>query len=42
MDVSSSISIKLTLDTIEALAWASNPDWGYNKHPPFTFVVGVI
>ena len=24
----------LPLDTIEALAWGSNLDWGYNKHPP--------
>ena len=24
----------LPLDTIEALAWASNLDWGFNKHPP--------
>jgi len=24
----------LPLDTIEALAWSSNLDWGYNKHPP--------
>ncbi len=36
-------NLNLPLDTIEALAWASNPDWGYNKHPPFSaFVVGVI
>ena len=26
----------LPLDTIEALAWASNLDWGYYKHPPFS------
>jgi len=26
----------LPLDTIEALAWATNLDWGYNKHPPFS------
>ena len=26
----------LPLDTIEALAWASNLDWGYNKHPPLS------
>ncbi len=26
----------LPLDTIEALAWASNLDWGFNKHPPFS------
>ena len=24
----------LPLDTIEALAWGSNLDWGCNKHPP--------
>ena len=24
----------LPLDTIEHLAWGSNLDWGYNKHPP--------
>jgi len=24
----------LPLDTIEALAWGSNFDWGFNKHPP--------
>jgi len=24
----------LPLDTIEALAWASDLDWGFNKHPP--------
>jgi len=30
----------LPLDTIEALAWGSNLEWGYNKHPPFSaFVV---
>ena len=27
---------KFTLDTIEALAWGSNLDWGFNKHPPFS------
>jgi 4-amino-4-deoxy-L-arabinose transferase-like glycosyltransferase len=26
----------LPLDTIEALAWGSNLDWGYYKHPPFS------
>ena len=26
----------LPLDTIEALAWSSNLDWGYYKHPPFS------
>jgi len=24
----------LPLDTIEALAWGNNLDWGFNKHPP--------
>ncbi len=24
----------LPLDTIEALAWGSNLEWGFNKHPP--------
>ena len=24
----------LPLDTIEALAWGSNLDWGFDKHPP--------
>ena len=23
----------LPLDTIEALAWGSNLEWGFNKHP---------
>ena len=33
----------LPLDTIEALAWGSNLDWGFNKHPPFSaFTVEVI
>ncbi len=36
-------NVNLPLDTIEALAWASNPDWGYNKHPPMSaFVVGTV
>ena len=30
----------LPLDTIEALAWGSNLEWGFNKHPPLSaFVV---
>ena len=29
-------NINLPLDTIEALAWGSNLDWGYYKHPPFS------
>ena len=33
----------LPLDTIEALAWGSNLDWGFNKHPPLSaFAVEVI
>ena len=33
----------LPLDTIEALAWGSNLDWGYNKHPPLsTFFLEVF
>tara|TARA_Y100000590_G_scaffold437896_1_gene560085 strand:+ start:2059 stop:3459 length:1401 start_codon:yes stop_codon:yes gene_type:complete len=27
-------NINLPLDTIEALAWGSNLDWGFSKHPP--------
>ena len=27
-------NINLPLDTIEALAWGNNLDWGYSKHPP--------
>ena len=32
----------LPLDTIEALAWGSNLDWGFNKHPPFSAFVTEI
>jgi len=33
----------LPLDTIEALAWGSNLDWGFNKHPPMVaFVVEIF
>ena len=28
------VNQNLPLDTIEALAWGSNLDWGFNKHPP--------
>ena len=31
----------LPLDTIEALAWGSNLDWGFNKHPPMSAVLAV-
>mgnify|MGYP001240747133 CR=1 FL=1 len=27
-------NLNLPLDTIEALAWGSELNWGYNKHPP--------
>ena len=29
-------NINLPLDTIEALAWASDLDWGFEKHPPLS------
>ena len=29
-------NINLPLDTIEALAWGNNLDWGYTKHPPLS------
>ena len=29
-------NINLPLDTIEALAWGSNLDWGFSKHPPLS------
>jgi len=33
----------LPLDTIEALAWGSNLDWGFNKHPPMSaFLVELL
>ena len=33
----------LPLDTIEALAWGSNLDWGFNKHPPMSaFLTEII
>ena len=33
----------LPLDTIEALAWGSNLDWGFIKHPPLSaFVVEIF
>ena len=34
--VPSFLNINLPLDTIEALAWGSNLDWGFNKHPPLS------
>ena len=36
-------NINLPLDTIEALAWGSNLDWGFNKHPPLSaFLVEIF
>ncbi|MBA1339129.1 MAG: 4-amino-4-deoxy-L-arabinose transferase [Pelagibacterales bacterium] len=36
-------NVNLPLDTIEALAWGSNLDWGFNKHPPLSaFAVELI
>ena len=33
----------LPLDTVEALAWGSNLDWGFNKHPPMSvFLVEIF
>ena len=33
----------LPLDTIEHLAWASNLDWGFEKHPPFVaFILNIF
>ena len=32
-------NINLPLDTIEALAWGSNLEWGFDKHPPLSAVV---
>ena len=29
-------NVNLPLDTIEALAWGSNLEWGFSKHPPFS------
>ena len=29
-------NLNLPLDTIEALAWGSNLDWGFDKHPPLS------
>jgi len=36
-------NLNLPLDTIEALAWGSNLDWGFTKHPPFSaFLVNIV
>ena len=32
-------NLNLPLDTIEHLAWGSNLDWGYGKHPPLVAFV---
>ena len=33
----------LPLELIEALAWGSNLDWGFNKHPPMSaFLVEIF
>ena len=34
--VPSLVNQNLPLDIIEALAWGSNLDWGFNKHPPMS------
>ena len=34
--IPSLLNHNLPLDTIEALAWGSNLDWGFNKHPPMS------
>ena len=34
--IPSLLNLNLPLDTIEALAWGSNLDWGFDKHPPFS------
>ena len=31
-------NVNLPLDTIEALAWGSSLDWGFNKHPPMSAI----
>ena len=37
------VNSNLPLDTIEALAWASNVQWGTIKHPPLSsWFVGVV
>ena len=36
-------NINLPLDTIEALAWGSSLDWGFNKHPPLSaFIIQLV
>ena len=37
LDINSTlVNSNLPLDTIEALAWASDIQWGYSKHPPLS------
>ena len=40
--VPSVVNQNLPLDTIEALAWGSNLDWGFNKHPPMSALFAEI
>ena len=36
-------NVNLPLDTIEALAWGSNLEWGFNKHPPLSaFLINIF
>ncbi len=36
-------NLNLPLDTIEALAWGSNLEWGFSKHPPLSaFAVEIV
>ena len=32
----------LPRDTIEALAWGSNLDWGFEKHPPLSAFIAEV
>jgi 4-amino-4-deoxy-L-arabinose transferase-like glycosyltransferase len=32
-------NLNLPLDTIEALAWGSNLNWGFDKHPPLSALI---
>jgi len=35
-------NVNLPLDTIEALAWGSDLNWGFNKHPPMSALIAEI
>ena len=35
-------NLNLPLDTIEALAWGSNLEWGFNKHPPLSALAAEV